>query len=205
MYLRGSEDQPRRASRHSWCPADVLRSSVVLGVTLLWSAGTTLRADTVLLENGDRLTGEVQKLAEKKLAFKTTYAGTVQIDWNEVEQLSTKEPFDVEMETGMRYRGTLQEADEGIDVVAEDTTVTVNPIQLVAMTSVTDQKPPGFFDTLQGDVDAGLTLNRGNSRLTQNSLGVKTEYRREKYRVSGGFTSAPQPAGGLRVNETSDR
>jgi hypothetical protein len=36
-------------------------------------------ADKVILENGDTLTGTVEKMTEGKLTFKTDYAGTIEI------------------------------------------------------------------------------------------------------------------------------
>ena len=69
-------------------PRTVSRSSLSLALILL--AATSARTDTVVLTNGDRLTGEIQKLADGKLSLKTGYAGDVHIDWKVVDQLTDR-------------------------------------------------------------------------------------------------------------------
>ena len=44
-----------------------------------------LEADTVLLVNSDRLSGEIQKLEDKRLYLRTAYAGVIEIDWSMVD------------------------------------------------------------------------------------------------------------------------
>ena len=50
-------------------------------------------ADTVWLNNGDRLTGEILLLDGGKLSFKTKYAGRVLIDWKDIDTLSADKPL----------------------------------------------------------------------------------------------------------------
>ena len=61
---------------------------------------TPLWADTVELSNGDRLSGQVEGLDLAKLTLQTTYAGTVKIQWDQIETLSTSESFVVEFNNG---------------------------------------------------------------------------------------------------------
>ena len=155
-------------------------------LALFWAA--PLAADVVLLLNGDRLTGDVQELKSEKLSLKTRYAGTVNIDWSEVKSLDTKGSFQVQAKGGVRYIGTIRMGDEGLEVVGEET-VSVDPLDVVEITAASDAKPPSFWQTLEGNVDLGLTLNRGNSRLNLSSVAIESLYRKEKYRLSGSVTS----------------
>ena len=52
-----------------------------------------LRADTVVLKNGDRLTGTAVKLDGGKLTFKTDYADAIAIAWDQVTSLTTAKPL----------------------------------------------------------------------------------------------------------------
>ena len=63
-----------------------LLSTVLL---LAWPAW----ADTVWLNNGDRLSGEILLLDGGKLVLKTKYAGRVLIDWKDVSTLSSDKPL----------------------------------------------------------------------------------------------------------------
>ena len=59
---------------------------------LLLVAVSAALADTVVLNNGDKLTGEVQGLADGKLLLQTSYAGLIRIDWSTVAELNGERP-----------------------------------------------------------------------------------------------------------------
>ena len=145
-----------------------------------------LTADVVLLSNGDRLTGDVLELKSAKLSLKTGYAGTIEIDWREVKSLNTEGPFQLEDENGVRYQGTIRAGKQGVEVVGPEV-VSVDLSDVVGMTP--GGEPPGFWKVLAGSIDVGYNFIRGNSRLNQSSLAVQTEYRQERYRLSGSVTS----------------
>ena len=63
-------------------PTRFLRPCTAASFLLIFVAPILHGADTVILDNGDRLTGELQTLEEGKLSFKTDYAGTLSIDWS---------------------------------------------------------------------------------------------------------------------------
>lgn len=65
---------------------------LVCALTAL-SAAPALGADTVVLSNGDRLTGTAVKLEGGKLTFKTAYADAIAIAWDQVTSLTTSQPL----------------------------------------------------------------------------------------------------------------
>lgn len=80
-----------------WCRVTVQRfkwdrfktNLVVVGALALGT--TAASADTVVLANGDRLTGQVQLLDAGTLVLKTEYAGEVRIKWDQVARLETQD------------------------------------------------------------------------------------------------------------------
>ena len=54
---------------------------------------SALYAEQVTLKNGDRLTGTILTVSDKKLTIKTEHAGTVTIDWDAVAQFSSEQPM----------------------------------------------------------------------------------------------------------------
>jgi hypothetical protein len=52
-------------------------------------------ADEVLMSNGDRITGEIVRQDTGVLKLKTAYAGTLEIDWDQVDKVSLGEPSKV--------------------------------------------------------------------------------------------------------------
>ena len=162
---------------------------MALWLTLVLLAATSARTDTVVLTNGDRLTGEIQKLAGGKLSLKTTYAGGIQIDWKMIDQLTTESPVEVETQSGKRYRGTIQPAGGGIEIVTPDKRTSLTPPQVVALSSVSKDGGPSFWERLEGNVDVGYNLTRGNSKLTQSSVGLGGQYRKPGYKVQASASS----------------
>jgi len=50
-------------------------------------------AEQVTLKNGDRLTGTIINVSDKKLTLKTEYAGVISIEWDAVAQFSSDQPM----------------------------------------------------------------------------------------------------------------
>jgi putative salt-induced outer membrane protein YdiY len=165
----------------------ILFSLRIAWISLLF--GSVLRPDVVLLDNGDRLSGQVQKLEQQKLSLKTAYAGTIQIDWAKVQELTTEGGYELEAETGRRIHGRIQRSADVLEIASEDETVTLPPATVVRLTPMSDGEPPGFWQILNGAVDLGYSFTRGNSRVNQSSVGLQGNYRREKYELRGGITS----------------
>ena len=68
--------------------------------TILCLLTVALAADTVTVENGDRLNGRIAKVEKGKLYLKTDYAGTVAIAWSKVVSVDSEGRYQVEAETG---------------------------------------------------------------------------------------------------------
>lgn len=167
-----------------------LRRCCAIGLFLAFTVPGLRGLDTVILTNGDRLTGELERLEEGKLSFKTPYAGVISIDWQQVQELITVDKAEIEVGTGRLYRGSFGKTDQGLELVTEDEQIlTVDIPDVVRITSYDDGAPPGFFDILEGAIDVGFNFNRGNSRLNSSSLGLRGKYRRAGYELSGSATS----------------
>src|SRR5690606_19554249 len=61
----------------------------------------------VLLSSGNRMTGTVRALDRGELTFTIDGAGTVDIDWKNVETLQSEQRFDVELASGERLAGSI--------------------------------------------------------------------------------------------------
>ena len=67
------------------------RCLLLLALALLGSA----RADTLLLHNGDRLSGTLISIADETVVFETVYAGVLKVDQRVVAQLETSRAYNV--------------------------------------------------------------------------------------------------------------
>ena len=66
----------------------------MLLLVLLWCAAPTL-ADEVHLQNGDRLTGKIEKMEDHVLTLHTDHSGEVKIDWGKIERLKADSPLKI--------------------------------------------------------------------------------------------------------------
>jgi hypothetical protein len=76
------------------------------------TASAQTRHDTVMLLNGDRLTGEIMKLDRGRLELKTDDAGTIDIEWDKVATAESAAGFEIETADGRRLLGSLARASE---------------------------------------------------------------------------------------------
>ncbi len=146
-------------------------------------------ADVVLTNNGDRLSGEIQELADRRVSLKTSYAGTIQINWEMVDGLTTEEVFEVELATGFRYRGRLKILGEELEVSNEKEVYRLDVANVIGLRPKKDEKEPSFWESVEGTVDLGYAFRRGNAKLNQSTLIVRAERRTEARRMSYGLRS----------------
>jgi putative salt-induced outer membrane protein YdiY len=150
-------------------------------IALFWMAGTAL-ADEVNLKNGDRLSGELLRMEGGKLILKTSYAGEVTINWEEVASLSTEKPLKVIL--------TDETAVEGATVAAEagkmklDTGKLEEPatFSLIDVQAINPKPKPAV--RIKGWVNAGVTSEKGNTDSDDISLTGQFEARTEKSRFT---------------------
>src|SRR5262245_54526827 len=90
----------------------VVRWTLVLSAAAAcWPAPAAAeKTDIVVLQNGDRFTGEVKGMAHGKLDYSTDDAGRISIEWDKVASLTSPHFFQVEVGSGIRYFGQLAPA-----------------------------------------------------------------------------------------------
>ena len=73
----------------------MLRQVVVGSLLAVVSMGSV--ADTLWLDNGDRVSGKVEFLDAGKLVLRTEYAGTVSVDIARVRTFTSEEPVPIDL------------------------------------------------------------------------------------------------------------
>jgi len=138
---------------------------------------TVLYAEQVTLKNGDRLTGAILSVSDKKLTIKTEHAGTVTIDWDAIATFTSDQPMVVTRMDKQVVSGPVSTTDA---VVAVTTTAGMQKIPMAdvaVMRSPADQAAyekslhPGMLEGWAGGGNFGLALARGNSDTTNLALG----------------------------------
>src|SRR3982750_3261284 len=93
------------------------------GLFLLLGVGTVeaQKTDSVSIRNGDRITGEVKSLSRGLLKYSTDDLGTVYIEWDKVDRISTTRVLEVHLLSGRKFYGPLGHGPVGTAVLGGDT------------------------------------------------------------------------------------
>lgn len=105
-------------------------------------------ADTLSLNNGDRITGTLQGVSGDIVEFETDYAGVLRVDQEQVAQIQTEGAFTVVEKDGTRHDSTI------------DSTIAIETIQYARAESGS-----GFGDVsgLATELNLAATYSQGNS------------------------------------------
>jgi len=150
-----------------------------LSLFCLASAAPAFAAQTVTLDNGDRLTGEVLRMSDGKLQLKTGYAGTLSIDWKKVREIrSDSEPMQVRL-TG---NGTIP-----VKTIIRDNGVILLGERSEPATSLSQINPDdwetGKASRLGGEVGLSMKLDRGNTHENRTHVATRLEWKKLRHRV----------------------
>jgi putative salt-induced outer membrane protein len=150
-------------------------------IALLCCCCVGLHAAQVTLKNGDRLTGTIVSLSDKKLLVKTDYAGDITINWDAVAQFSSDQPMVVTRTDKQVVSGAVATQDSSVVVNGTTGTQTIPQSDVAIIRSEADQAAyekslhPGFFEDWTGGGNFGLALARGNSDTTNLALGFNAD------------------------------
>ena len=70
---------------------------VCLLITFLTAIPLTVQAAVVLLKNGDRVTGIIIKMQDKRLEIDTDSAGIIKIKWEDVQSITSERPMSIKL------------------------------------------------------------------------------------------------------------
>ena len=147
--------------------------------------------DVVIMNNGDKFTGEIKGLQGGELIFKSDYMkDSVHLDWKRVETLESKDTFIVDLTNGDRVTGFIARGvspgDDGkaFRIVAGGSSVEVESSDVVAI----GQREESFWNQLTGSINYGFSFASGNNS-TNSSLGADVAFRTTRNAVQLATTS----------------
>lgn len=157
-------------------PLPILPSHVaILGLL----ASGTAAADEIIMQNGDRLTGDVVRQDRGQLQLQTAYAGTIAIAWDQVREVVLDEPAPVlldddrviEVAKVTHTQDQLQLAPPGD---AEPMSLPPERVEII------EPEPWELGDgyRLNGRINLALQDQTGNSESTELDLDFDLRYRR---------------------------
>ncbi len=138
--------------------------------------------DTLRLDNGDRITGELKRLEYGMLQFKTSDMGTLNIEWERVKSIQTKKFFEIFLEDNSKYFGRI-----------DSSFTESNRIKLLMQMEGTDRYldlivkfvpiKQRIKDRIDIDVELGFQYTKGSDVLNFNT-GYRFFYRNLRDEIS---------------------
>lgn len=188
----------------------------LLATVLVLSLAQAAFADSVVLQNGDHLTGTIIAIDKAEITLKTDAAGELKIKWSAVQQLSSDKPVFVATPDKTTITGTVTSNGEDFIVhttASGDVTIPVNQLTIVRTESQQQAYEkslhPGLLNDWTGAVNIGFALARGNSDTTN----LNTAFTADRKTLSDEFkvaessiystsgTSTAGAPGGVTANE----
>lgn len=132
------------------------------------------KTDIVILKNGDKVTCELKELQAGKLRVSTDDMGTVYIEWDKIATITATARYEVELQFGSIYFGSLGPAADSrkINVYGDSLTYDLFKAFVVRITPIEDT----FIDRLDGSASMGLNYTKAND-LAQLILNGDSRYR----------------------------
>jgi len=145
----------------------------------LTSLDARAQADDILIfRNDDHLTGEIERLDRGRLFFDTAATPAISIEWDEVAYLTSNQRFEIEMESGAIFLGSLSSTDEPGQLsirTASGAAIEIPMLQAISMTPI----EATLLEQIEVDVTMGYNFTKA-SDLSQLNLGIDATYRRER-------------------------
>jgi hypothetical protein len=142
--------------------------------------------DTVYLNNGDRITGELKKFENGLLFLKTDALESVTIEYDMISTVFSSKNFELRTTSGYRYYGSLLNSTiKGtVNIVTTTDTIPKPLWDIVQITSIKNR----FFQKIDGSVDLGINYTKA-SDVFQYSLMASVTHRTTNYSTAFDLSS----------------
>jgi hypothetical protein len=175
-------------------PLNYPLTCLILFLNIFTLSSFAQKTDTIFLDNGDRIIGEVKSLEYGLLTHKTNSAGTLQVEWEDITFVLSNKTFEVEMKDGTTYYGQLVEPDEAkrLLIQSENFSFSVDMIEVVKLHQIKNR----FWARIDGSVSLGINYTK-SSTLGQLDFSSNITYRYKKnytmFSYDGTFTNQENP------------
>jgi len=147
------------------------------------------KTDVVVLINGNAVTGEIKSLDFGSLRYSTDSMGTVNIDWEDIVNVTSNQSLQIEVIDGHRYYGQLIAPEERhhIRLKTPSDVIDFPMTEIVRITPI--DTADKFWQRLDGSFSFGIQTQK-SSEITTSNLSADISYRTREYLV------------GLRLNSS---
>lgn len=136
------------------------------------------KIDTIYLQEGDRITGEVKSLASNYLKLSTHDVGTISIKWNKIDSVKILSKMRIVLSEGQIYYGIMMPSGEDGSCYIwgniGDPRLT-RLAEIVELSRLEDK----FFTRFTGTLSSGFSYTKANDNMQVN-LNASVQYTAQK-------------------------
>jgi hypothetical protein len=172
-----------------------LVSGLCVSVLTLFAASflCAQETDVLLLRNGDEFTGELKGLQRGQVTYKTDGMSTVYVKWPRVVTATTDKQFEIHLDDGSTYFGSLKASDTPHRVIIRSSADTLEvPTQSVVQLT---RLGSGFWRRLSGSLSLGFDFTQQDSKVdlsTSGSVAFVKQLHRLELTFDGSFSRQDQ-------------
>jgi len=159
--------------------------------------GQTAHADVLVLESGDRITGEIKRIWDSEITIEPEYSDEFKVDIPAVEHLESEREFEIELEDGTKFVAQLDGADaNGNQIVkAGDEIVAVPLAEFFEL-----DEPAKEFDW-ESNVEFSAAINSGNTDSSNTKLRADMTVEFPDHRHIGEVTFLKEELAGVTTQD----
>jgi hypothetical protein len=137
-----------------------------------------VQADVVVLSDGDRFTGTVQKLEDGKLFFESRHSDSpLQIDWKLVASLTTETEVILRRQDGTEHTGRLRASSAGLAFHTSETVTDIQPSTITALKPKAAEQNTGWFQSAWENITLSADFGQSYSGLARyNQFSANSEF-----------------------------
>lgn len=141
--------------------------------------------DTIVLQNGNTLVGELKEMQKGVLILKTGYSDSdFKVKWKKVKTVHTETKHLLSVKPGKRYNGSIKPADS-LQAYIVDRKDTLHKTRLKDILYVREIKT-GSLSKFSGELSVGYNFTKAQ-RTTELSIRTRLSYQSDRWTISGKY------------------
>ena len=148
---------------------------VFLLITFLTAIPFSAQAATVVLKNGDRISGRIVKMESKRLEIDPPFSDIIKIKWEDVQSITSERPMSIKLygEVDLPENAGEQKLDRIIlNTLGEEGTIRLEDVRAINFAE----------NDYRGYISAGGNQTSGNTKTQAMNISGHLTYRRLEHR-----------------------
>ncbi len=180
----------------------LIRLSILFGLYLILGVVSPSFADEVILKNGDKISGTIQKLVEGVLTISTKYSKEIKIDFGEIKRLKSDSLVKLGLKNGWIVKGKIHPAPDGMLAVRSGKGKEEAMVHWKEVESINE--PEKEEKKWAGNVNFGATHQSGNVERITGAFGAEGALDLDRDKFSAKFlTLYAEDDGDVTTRNTS--